>query len=82
MIKSEHGIVEISGPKPVIVAELITLLVCAKDSLGESDYEFVLERARKHINKCDEEQINKDAKIAVDAFKNFMDAVLENKKEK
>lgn len=55
MIKSEHGIVEINGPKPVIVAELITLLVCAKDSLGESDYEFVLERARKHINKCDEE---------------------------
>lgn len=34
MIKSEQGIVEINGPKPVIVAELITLLVCAKDSLG------------------------------------------------
>lgn len=80
MIKSEHGIVEINGPKPVIVAELITLLVCAKDSLGESDYEFVIERARKHINKCEEEQINKDAQV--DAFKNFMDAVLGNKKEK
>ena len=44
MIKSELGTIEVEGPKPVVVAEFVTLLKVLKDALGDKDYNEALQR--------------------------------------
>lgn len=44
MIKSELGRVQVEGPKPVVVAEFVTLLKALKDALGDKDYSKALQR--------------------------------------
>lgn len=45
MIKSELGTVEVKGLKPVVMAEFSSLLKCLRNSLGEADYNCVLQDA-------------------------------------
>ena len=44
MIKSELGTIEVKGPSPVVVAELVILLKALKDILGDEKYNKVLQR--------------------------------------
>lgn len=43
MIISDFGNVKVEGLKPVVMAELVSLLKCLRNSLGEADYNCVLQ---------------------------------------
>lgn len=43
MIISDFGKVKVEGLKPVVMAELVSLLKCLRNSLGEADYNCVLQ---------------------------------------
>ena len=43
MIISDFGKVKVEGSKPVVMAELVSLLKCLRNSLGEADYNCVLQ---------------------------------------
>lgn len=43
MIISDLGNIKVEGLKPVVMAELVSLLKCLRNSLGEADYNCVLQ---------------------------------------
>ncbi len=43
MIVSDFGNVKVEGLKPVVMAELVSLLKCLRNSLGEADYNCFLQ---------------------------------------
>ncbi len=67
MIKSELGLVEIKGFKPVVMAEFSTLLSALKNSLGEADYNRVLQDANDS-KQLEDEPEDSDSKEKETAF--------------
>ena len=61
MIKSDFETIEINGREPVVMAELTTLLVALRDTLGEDKYNLVLQRVNdKTESKKDTEALKSE----------------------
>ena len=56
MIKSYFGTVEVEGLKPVVMAEFLSLLKCLRNSLGEADYNRVLQDANELKTAADDSE--------------------------
>ena len=62
MIKSDFGVIEITGFKPVVMAELKTLLKVLKSELGEEVYNRVLQDVND-LKQVEDELKEKEAKF-------------------
>lgn len=62
MIKSDFGTVEVTGFKPVVMAELKTLLKVLRSELGEEDYNCVLQDVND-LKQVEDELKEKEAKF-------------------
>lgn len=62
MIKSDFGTVEVTGFKPVVMAEFKTLLKVLRSELGEEDYNCVLQDVND-LKQVEDELKEKEAKF-------------------
>lgn len=68
MIISDFGKVKVEGLKPVVMAELVSLLKCLRNSLGEADYNRVLQDANDS-KLVEDEQEESDSEEKKTEFK-------------
>ena len=80
MIKSELGTVEVKGLKPVVMAEFSSLLKCLRNSLGEADYNRVLQDANDSKQFGDEPETSRDCEK--ERMKEVLKAILKGMEEK
>lgn len=60
MIKSDFGTVTVSGAKPIILAELSTLLGVLRDGgVSDAEIDLCVERAKKPKKECAAERIKR-----------------------
>ena len=68
MIKSDFGLVAVSGAKPIILAELTTLLSVLRDGgVSDAEIDLCVERAKK----SKEERVAESKKRMEDAIKSM-----------
>lgn len=80
MIKSDFGVIEITGFKPVVMAELKTLLKVLRSELGEADYNRVLQDANDSKQFGDEPETSRDCEK--ERMKEVLKAILKGMEDK